>query len=164
MQPYLVTLAISTAIICMFWILLRKQREQSCIKGWVKSQDLDGRGKRVYRDPQLGVSCKPDVVERNRVIEYKSADIEKKARWVDMLQLALQMKLTGKPEGTLQYPRNNFSFKVDSREMRNAMTAAAAILKKMRWHLQAGIAPKATPTKRRCAVCVFAGECSYAIR
>jgi hypothetical protein len=88
--------AVVVAVIYGLWRVLEKQRKQSGYTGWVLSQDLDGRSKKIYRDNQDGISSKPDVVERKKVIELKSAAIEGKARWIDILQLALEMKTTGK--------------------------------------------------------------------
>jgi hypothetical protein len=156
---------ISLVMIVLFWGLLRKQQKQAGIRGWVRDQDLDGNGKRLYRDKQIGVVCKPDVVERNRVIEYKSATVDKQPRWVDILQLALQMKATGSQQAELRYAQNKrFSFDQNSREIRSAMKNAVNIVKKMKWHLLAGIAPKATPSQKRCAMCTFRVECTEAVQ
>ena len=161
-MPYLVILAL--VMIFLFWGMLKKQRKQAGIGSWVRDQDLDGRGKRVYRDKQTGVACKPDVVERNKVIEYKSATVEK-ARWVDILQLALQMKATGSKEAELRYDGNkSFSFDHHSREIKSAMRHSASIVNRMKGHLLTGIAPKATPTQKRCAVCTFQNVCTEAVR
>jgi len=162
-MPYLVILAL--VMIFLFWGMLKKQRKQAGIRRWVKDQDLDGRGKRLYHDKQTGVVCKPDVVERNKVIEYKSATVDKKARWVDILQLALQMKATGSKEAELRYDGNkSFSFDQNSREMKSAIRNAASIVNKMKGHLLAGIAPKATPTLKRCAACTFQNVCRESVQ
>lgn len=162
-MPYLVLFIV--ALILLFWGNLIKRRKQAGIQGWIKDQDLDGRGRRLYKDQRTGVVCKPDVVERHRVIEYKSAIVDKKPRWVDMLQLALQIKSTGSESGELRYGQNkSFSFKRNSKEIRSAMNKAVGIVKRMRWHLMIGVAPKGTPTRKRCAVCVFSRECLEAAK
>jgi hypothetical protein len=162
-MPYLVIVVV--IMIMLFRSILKKQRQQAGIKGWVKDQDLDGKGKRIYRDKQTGVTCKPDVVESNRVIEYKSAVVDTKPKWVDLLQLALQMKATGAKEAELRYDKNKkFSFNKDSGEIRAAMKKAENIVGKMRWHLLSRIAPNGTPTRNRCSACTFQRECTDAIR
>ena len=145
------------------WGLLRKQKRQANITGWVETVDLNGKGRQVYRDEQAGISCKPDVVERNKVIEYKSAAANGKARWVDLLQLALQIQATGKSEGELRYSNKSFFFKKDDSVMKSAMRNALKISNLMRQHLSAGTPPKATPSLNRCAKCVFLKECPEAV-
>ncbi len=145
------------------WGLLRKQKRQANITGWVETADLNGKGRQVYRDEQAGISCKPDVVERDKVIEYKSAAANGKARWVDILQLAVQMKTTGKSEGELRYSNRSFFFKKDDPTIKSAVRNVLNISDRMRWHLSAGTSPKATPSPNRCAKCVFLKECPEAI-
>jgi hypothetical protein len=145
------------------WGLLRKQKRQANITGWVETADLNGKGRQVYRDEQAGISCKPDVVERSKVIEYKSAAANGKARWVDLLQLALQIQATGKSEGELRYSNKSFYFKKDDPAMKTATRNALKISNRMRWHLLAGSPPKATPSLNRCAKCVFLKECPEAV-
>jgi CRISPR/Cas system-associated exonuclease Cas4 (RecB family) len=157
---YLVIILVLIAVV--LWGRLRKQKRRAHIKGWVETADLNGKSRHIYRDAKAGVSCKPDVVVRSRVIEYKSASVEGKARWVDLLQLALQLKTTGKPEGELRYSNKSFVFQRDDSEIKAAMRNALKIADRMRWHLLARIAPKATPSPRRCAKCVFMKECPEA--
>lgn len=165
-MPYMVIIIITITLL-RFWRTLKKQQEQAGIRGWVKDQDLDGRGKKIYRDQHTGVVCKPDVVEEeNRVIEFKSNTVnEGRPRSVDVLQLALQMKITGAREGQLRYANNKcFNFLLDSLDIQNALIKIEAVVKAMKESLRQGTAPRATPTKRRCAVCTFGKECSEAIR
>jgi hypothetical protein len=143
--------------------LLRKQKKQANITGWVETADLTGKGRQVYRHEKAGISCKPDVVERNKVIEYKSAIANEKSRWVDLLQLALQIKTTGKSEGELRYSNKSFFFKKDDPVIKSALRYALNISNRMRWHLSANIPPKATPSLNRCAKCVFLKECPEAV-
>ena len=143
---------------------LTKQRHQAGIRGWVRDNDLDGKGKRIYRDEQTGVTCKPDVVVHDGVIEYKSASVDK-PRWVDLLQLAIQMNAAGLQHGELRYAQDKrFSFNHNSAEMRAASKKALDIVNRMRWHLKNSITPKGTPTQRRCAVCVFIRQCPEAVK
>ena len=145
------------------WGLLGKQKRQAKITGWVETADLNGKGKQVYRDEKAGISCKPDVVEWNKVIEFKSAAANGKARWVDLLQLALQIKTTGKSEGELRYSNKSFYFKKDDPVMKSATRNAIKISNRMRWHLSTFTPPKATPSLNRCAKCVFLKECPDAV-
>ena len=127
------------------WGILGKQKKQANIAGWVEAADLNGEGKQVYWDEKTDISCKPDVVERNKVIEYKSSSIEGKVRWVDLLQLALQLTATVKKEGELRYANKSFVFQKDNLEIRAATRNALKIASRMCQHILAGIPPKATP-------------------
>jgi CRISPR/Cas system-associated exonuclease Cas4 (RecB family) len=159
-------LALVLTIVALFtWSVYQKRKRNAGITGWVKTQDLDGRSSRVYRDEKAGISCKPDVVMRNKVIEYKSAPSNGRPRWVDMLQVALQMKATGKRKAELRYGNNEkFSFQQDDPEMQAATRKALSIADRMRNHLRQGIAPKGTPSAARCAKCAFHNQCPEAIR
>lgn len=155
--------ALVAVVIIGLWAALRKQRKLAGIAGWVQSQDLDGRGKRVYRDRKTGISSKPDVVERDRVIEYKSASVDQQARWPDMMQLAMEMHTASKPRAELRYANKRFAFKRDDRQMKAALREALGIAGRMRRHLLAGTAPAARPDPRRCGSCLFSTECAEAV-
>ena len=155
----LVTVVVVAVITAVLWKVLKKQRMQAGITGWVLTQDLDGNSKKVYRDRKNGISSKPDIVERKKVIEVKSATADIRARWVDILQLAMEMQTSGKRQGELRYANKRFLFKWQDSEIRAALRHALAISEKMRWHLRSRIAPPATPSDRRCAVCKFGAEC-----
>ena len=149
-------LAAVIVVVCIvLWKVLQKQRKQAGITSWVQSQDLDGKGKKVYRDKKAKISSKPDVVTSDRVIEYKSASVESRARWVDIMQLAIQMKTAGKKLGELRYSNKRFSYKWEDMDIRFALRHALAVAEKMRWHLWSRIAPPATPSNKRCAICKF---------
>lgn len=141
-------------------IALRRQRKKAGIRGWVVAQDLHGMGHRVYRDPKTGIVCKPDVVERKRIIEYKSAVAGSRARPSDVLQVAAQLMATGAAEAELRYhPDRKFFFRRDSREIQDAMKSVADIVDKMKRHLRSRTAPRATPSPGRCRACRFGAEC-----
>src|SRR5574341_150970 len=125
------------AVVLLLFAKLRKERKKAGIRGWVVDQDLDSRGNRVYRDSGLGISCKPDVVERNRIIEYKSAAVKGRAR----------------------YGNRGFTLQRDSPEMRAAMHKVRSIMSRMRRALALHIIPRGTPTPGRCRVCTFSKEC-----
>ena len=157
----LVLFAVITAFMALRIINTRKK---AGIRGWVKSQDLDGKGSRVYRDHRTGISAKPDVVERRRVIEYKSAHVLDKARRSDVLQVAAEMIATGRSEGELRYGNNKkFRLQKNKPEVRLAMKEVLRITELMKWHLLKGKAPKAKPFRRKCVTCVFQQECSDAM-
>ena len=154
-----------TALVSLFWFILKKQREQAGVSGWIKDQDLDGKGRKLYRDRETGVVCKPDIVESNKVIEVKSASVGNKPRWVDILQLALQMKATGSKRGALWYDQGKkFDFTNEHRKIRSATKIAHTIVQRMRWHLKTKTPPKATPTANRCRSCKYGGGCSKSMR
>jgi CRISPR/Cas system-associated exonuclease Cas4 (RecB family) len=157
-------LFLTTVMICIY-STYRNRKRTAGITGWVKTQDLDGLSRTVYRDQKSGISCKPDVVEKTRVIEYKSSPGHGRARWVDMLQVALQMRATGKNEGELRYG-NNESYKLHKNDpaMRAASNRALKIVQQMQNHLRMRRAPKSTPSAKRCAGCVFLDQCPEAIR
>ena len=141
---------------------LRDQRRKAGIRGWVLDQDLDGKGQTVYRDARLGVSCKPDIVQRRRIIEYKSATVHGKARSGDILYVASQMLATGKDEAELRYANTKFVFARNSTQMQAAMHKVRSIIGEMRRHLSLSTAPKGTPTKNKCTKCVFKASCTEA--
>lgn len=147
------------AVVLLLFAKLRKERKKAGIRGWVVDQDLDSRGNRVYRDSGLGISCKPDVVERNRIIEYKSAAVKGRARHGDILYVAAQMMATGKAEADLRYANRGFTLQRDSPEMRAAMHKVRSIMSRMRRALALHIIPRGTPTPGRCRVCTFSKEC-----
>ncbi len=156
----LVSLAAAVAaVVYVLWKILDKQRRQAGITSWVQSQDLDGKSKKVYRDKKAKISSKPDVVTSDRVIEYKSCAANGKARWVDIMQLAMQMKTAGKKLGELRYSNKHFAFKWEDMNIRFALRHALAIAEKMRWHLWSRIVPPANPSERTCAICKFGAEC-----
>ncbi len=71
----MLTLALVSFVVVAFTLIrLRKQRKKAGVRLWIVGQDLDGSGSQVYRNPDIGLSCKPDVVERNRIIEHKRYD------------------------------------------------------------------------------------------
>lgn len=153
--------AFAALIIMAMYKLLVTRRRQAGIRGWVKSQDLDGRGNRVYRNYQSGISAKPDVVEGGRVIEEKSAEVKDKARRSDILQVAAEMVATGLEEAELRYGNNKrFQFHKNSLLIQETVKEVKKITERMNWHLRRHITPKGTPSRKKCAKCSFHGECS----
>ncbi len=155
MAVFLITAIILIALMAA----LRRKRRQAGIRGWVKAQDLHGMGRRVFQDPKTGIICKPDVVERKRIIEYKSAFAGSRARPQDLLLIAAQLMATGAAESELRYANRRFTFTRESREIQGAMKFVAEIVDKMKSHLRNRTAPKATPSPGRCRACRFGAEC-----
>ncbi len=161
-MPYMAVFVILLTI--GLWVLLKKQWQQAGAQGWVVRQDLDGMGNQVYKDKKNGIVCKPDVVERRRIIEYKSAVTGSRARPGDILQLASQMMSTGAMEAELRYhPDRRFVFRKDSPEIRSAMNTVVQTLNRMRKHLRSKNMPKGTPSPGRCRICQFRWECPESV-
>ena len=150
---------ISIVIIIVFIWRLEQQHKKSGVQGWVVDQDLDGGSDRIYRNSQLAISCRPDVVERNRTIEDKSADIRDKPRWGDVMQVAAQVLATGKEEASIRYPNRTFNLHKKNPLMQNAIKEVKMIGPLMRRHLETRIAPKGKPSRKKCTWCEFRSSC-----
>jgi CRISPR/Cas system-associated exonuclease Cas4 (RecB family) len=158
-----IVVLVAVIIAIVMYCNLKKKKKKAEIRGWVKSQDLHGKGERVYRNHQAGISAKPDVVEGNRVIEYKSAEAKNKAYRSDVLQVAAEMRATGLKEAELRFAKGKkFAFKKQSQEIQSAMKQVDWIARKMRWHLASRTMPRGTLTPNKCAKCIFRNECSQA--
>lgn len=156
MAVFLITATILIALMAA----LRRKRRQAGIKGWVVAQDLNGMGHGVFQDLKTGITCKPDVVERKRIIEYKSAFAGSRASPSDVLQIAAQLMATRAAEAELRYqPDRRFTFTRESPEIQDAMKSVARIVAKMKSHLWSRTAPRATPSPGRCRACRFGAEC-----
>ena len=156
-------LAFVAILITLMIIKINSAKKKAGIRSWVKSQDLDGHGTRVYLNFETGISAKPDVVERTRVIEYKSAAAGDKPRWSDLLQVTAEMIATGRKEGELRYGNNKrFQLQRDSAKIRHLTREVLRIAERMRWHLLSHIPPKGTPTMNKCANCTYKDDCSDA--
>ena len=154
---------VTVIVIILISLRLRSQRRRAGVRGWVVDQDLDGKGNKVYRDDKLGLSCKPDVVERSRIIEYKSAVVQGKARPGDVLTVAAQMLATGKEAAELRYANKGFTYQRSSSEMQKSMQKVQSIMGQMRRALMLRIAPKGTPTPNKCSKCDFRSGCPDAM-
>ena len=161
----MLTLAlVAFTIGALYYLKLRRDRRKIGITSWIVDQDLDGRGATVYRNNDLGLSCKPDVVERGKTVEYKSATVKGNARHGDVLYVAAQMLVVGKKEADLRYPNKSFTFRKDNPKMQRAMQSVRSIMGQMRKALLLRQSPRATPTPGKCRVCRFRNECQEAIR
>ena len=159
-----ISAGIAIMILAVAYVKLRQKRKKAGIKGWVRSQDLDGRGKKLYRDTRTGITAKPDIVLNDRVIEYKSAHAGNKARRSDILQLTAEMIAAEKEIGELRYGnKKNFEFRINSPKMRSIRSNVERISRLMEQHLRNRTPPKATPTRNKCAKCDYRRECSKSI-
>jgi len=147
----------------MFMRILRA-RKKAGVRGMVRSQDLDGKGSRVYRNHKVGISAKPDVVEGGRVIEYKSAHVNHKPRRSDLHQVAAEMIAADMPEAELRYGNDKrFRLTKHNPETRKLKKEVIQNSEHMRRHLSSGKAPKGTPTRGKCSKCPTRRECSDAM-
>lgn len=134
--------------------ILYTQREKAGVSGWVTYQDLDGKGK-IYRNNATGISCKPDVISGGKIIEHKSGSGARGPHAGDILQVGATMLATGIKESELQYANKAYAVKATP-ELINKVTE---IRNRMRHFLGNKVAPKGTPTSKRCSVCEFGMEC-----
>jgi CRISPR/Cas system-associated exonuclease Cas4 (RecB family) len=158
-------LFVAIITIMMLYGRLQSKRKAAGIQGWVKSQDLDGKGRRLYRDYQNGITAKPDVVEGNKVIEYKSAPIGDKARRTDILQLAAEMMATGARNAELRYGNDKrFGYTKQTPIIQSSMKRIVGISKQMDWHLLKRSAPRGNPRPGKCIKCAYRLICSDAVK
>jgi CRISPR/Cas system-associated exonuclease Cas4 (RecB family) len=156
---YIVILA-ATIIVILLYGRLQGKRKSAGLQGWVKSQDLDGKSGRIYRNYKKGISAKPDVVESNKVIEYKSASVGDKARRTDVLQVTAQMIAAGKNKAEIRYGNDKrFEFTKETPIIKSSMKRIDWISRQMVWHLQKRLAPSGTPRPSKCAKCFYRDEC-----
>lgn len=160
----LILVCISVLILMYLHGKLKQKRKKAGIRGWVQTQDLDGKGRQLYLDPKTGITSRPDVVLNDRVIEHKSAVVKDKARRGDILQLLAEMISAKKDIGELRYAnKKNFEFRINSQKMRSLRGELANIKGQMERHLWTRIAPKGRPSRNRCANCNYRRECSESL-
>lgn len=159
-MPILLALIIIAILIALTFARLRKERGLAGITGWVRDQDLDGKGKRYYFNRRFGIGCKPDIRENGRIIEYKSAFAGSHPYPADVMQLAGEMVATGVENAELRYGNGReFSFTSDSPEIKEAIKKVQKIVGRMRTHLKRNVMPEGSPSLKRCARCSFGKEC-----
>ena len=161
---YIVLFVVAIIVILWFYVKLQSGKKAAGLEGWVRSQDLDGKSRRIYRNYAVGISAKPDIVEgggSGKVTEYKSAAIGDKARRTDIVQLTAEMMATGAKKAELRYGNGKrFQFTKDSSIIKSSMKRIAWISEQMNWHLQTGSTPRGTPRPSKCAKCWYRKECS----
>ncbi len=141
-------------IILGSWIILLKRRSHVGISGWVKDSDLKGKGKK-YVDLATGMVAKPDVVLKGKVIEVKSYTARHRPFKGDILQAAAEMKVVGAGKAEIHYPNQRFLVK-NTTQLRDSLMR---VYQAMQEHLERSMAPKGTPTTRKCRVCEFNADC-----
>lgn len=149
----LILLAVFT-IILWSWILLLKRRSQAGISGWIMDSDLKGEGEKCF-DRTTGVLAKPDVVLRDKVIEVKSYPALNSPFKGDILQVAAEMNAVGAGKAEIHYSNRKFQVNNTTQLIDSLMRVYQA----MQEHLERSIAPKGTPTTRKCLVCEFKAVC-----
>ncbi len=156
-----ILMAIAIIVIRLFYGKLRKQKQAVGLEGWVRTQDLDGRSNKIYRNYKAGISAKPDIVEGNKVTEYKSATIGDRARRSDIIQLTAEMMATKAKKGELRYGNDRrFQFTEDTPIIKSSMKRIAWISEQMKWHLRTRSAPPGTARPGKCAKCIYRKDCS----
>jgi CRISPR/Cas system-associated exonuclease Cas4 (RecB family) len=159
-----ILLLVALLTITVLYGRLHRKRKAAGLQGWVKSQDLDGKSRRIYRDHQNGISAKPDIVERNKVIEYKSALIGDKARRSDVLQLTAEMLAAGARNGELRYGNDkSFKFTEETPIIQSSVKRIAWISEQMDWHLLKRSAPRGTARFGKCTKCAYRFTCPDAV-
>jgi CRISPR/Cas system-associated exonuclease Cas4 (RecB family) len=159
-MPLLLTLIIIAILIALTSCRLSKERGRAGITGWIRDQDLDGRGGKYHYNDELGIGCKPDIEQKGKIIEYKSASAGDKTMPGDILQVAAEIMVTGANEAELRYGNHRvFMFTKNSPEIKEAMARVIDTLQKMKAHLSTKTPPSAAPTLRKCAVCHFSKRC-----
>ncbi len=157
-------LLIALITVIMISVNLKRKRKAAGLNGWIKSQDLDGKSRRIYRDHQNGISAKPDIVERNKVIEYKSALIGGKARRSDILQLTAEMLAVGAKNAELRYGNDkSFAFTKESPVIQSSIKRITWISEQMDWHLLKRSAPRGNP-RSSCVKCTYRSVCPDAMK
>lgn len=155
---YIVIFALITFI--FFYLRLKKKRKVAGIDHRVISQDLDGRSKRIYRDYRYGISAKPDIVDGNKVIEYKSSSIGGKAYRSDLTQMTAGMIAAKAKEGELRYGNGKrFKYAENSPIIQSTKKRIAWIKERMNWHLSQRRAPKAKIFSAKCRNCGYRNLC-----
>ncbi len=159
-MPLLLILIIVGILIALTSARLSKEKGRAGITGWIKDQDLDGKGKFYYFNRRIGIGCKPDIRQNRRIIEYKSTSAGDRPYPADVMQAAGEMIATGMEEAELRYGNGRkFSFTLNSPEMGEAIKKVGQIVRRMRAHLEHNIVPEGNPTPKRCARCRFGNEC-----
>ncbi len=164
-MPVLLALIIMAILIALTFARLRRERGCAGIAGWVRNQDLDGKGQRYYFNRRFGVGCKPDIRENGRIIEYKSSSAGNHPYHSDVMQLAGEMIATGMDDAELRYGNGrSFSYTSKSPEIKVAINSVRQIVERMQAHLANNVIPEGSPSPKRCATCSFSHECDQSMR
>jgi len=160
MDHILVVVTIATVIIVALFSKLKRERiKANGIRGWVVDNDLSGNGDRIYRNYEHRISGKPDVLERGRFIEYKSAAVSGNAKKGDLMQVAALMVATGVDEAALQYDNKTFNLSRESSLMRPHVTEVKKLSPVMLQHIKKRRPPRGNPYPKKCGKCEFRARC-----
>jgi hypothetical protein len=160
-MPVLLALIIIAILITLTFARLRRERGCAGIVGWIRGQDLDGKGRRYYFNKRFGIGCKPDIRESGRIIEYKSASAGSHPYPSDVMQVAGEMIATGVEDAELRYGNGReFSFTSNSPEIKEAIKRMQQIVGRMQTHLANNVMPEGSPSPKKCARCSFSQECN----
>jgi len=160
-----ILLIVALIVIAVLYGSLRRKRKKTGLQGWVESQDLDGKSRRIYRDLRNGITAKPDIVESNKVIEVKHASIGDKARRSDILQLTAGMMAAGAKRAELWYGNDKkFEFSRKTPIIQSSMKRIAWITEQMNWHLLMRSAPRGNPRPGKCVKCAYRSVCPDAAK
>ncbi len=137
-------------------LVILKRRIELGLAGRIKENDLAGKGT-VNIDTSLGIVAKPDILVGNKVIEVKSAKVNKPYTG-DVLQLAATALVTNANKGELRYPNRSFRLEDPSR----FRPLIEKIATRMRFHLKYRVPPPAAPSPGKCIKCMFRDICEEA--
>jgi hypothetical protein len=157
-----VVIVATVIIVALVQKLKRERKIAGGIQNWVVDNDLFGNGSRIYRNYQYRISGKPDVLERRRVIEHKSAVVNGDAKKGDLRQVAALMVATGVGKASLQYANKTFELSGKSREMLSHVRDVKKLSPIMLRHHNQRSAPKGNPYHKKCRKCEFRARCSDA--
>ena len=113
----------------------------------------------IFRNEQYRISSKPDVVERDRVIEQKSAVVKGAPKPGDLMQVAAQMISANKNKAALQYANKTFNLTQNSPAMQPYLQKVKELSPIMRRYWNTGTVPKGKPSPNKCKGCQFKNIC-----
>ena len=150
---------IAAIVMIVLTLKLNKERKRANIRGWVVDNDLNGNRSRIYRNYQYKISGRPDVLERGRLIEHKSAVIHGNAKKGDLRQIAALMVATGVDNAALQYANKTFNLYKNSPEMQSHVREVIKQGPMMLQHLRRKTIPHGNPYPLKCRKCEFRYRC-----
>jgi CRISPR/Cas system-associated exonuclease Cas4 (RecB family) len=157
-----VVIVATVIIVALVNKLKRERKKAGGIQGWVVDNELSGNGGHIYRNYKHRISGRPDVLERGRVIEYKSAAVSGDARKGDLMQVAALMVATGVDKAALQYENKTFNLSKENPIMRPHVKEVKKLSPVMLQHLKKRNAPRGNPYPKKCRKCEFRARCSDA--
>ncbi len=150
------------ATIIMIFLFKKLKRERinaGNLQGWVIDHDQNDMRSRIYRNYQYRISGRPDVLERGRVIEHKSAIVHGSAKKGDLRQVAALMVATGVDNAALQYANKTFNLSKNNPEMQSHIREVIKQSPMMLKLLKNRTAPRGNPYSQKCRKCEFRSKC-----